>query len=283
MTKIYSQAPLPFQGQKRRWNKQFKLVINDCFNHCDIFIDLFGGSGLLSRMAADMRPDATIIYNDYDDYHVRIDNIHRTNALLSDIRKILIGLPSGKLITDPCRTQVLQRIKQDEDSGYVDYITLSSNLLFSMKYATSHEEFLSNSLYNTIRQNDYYADGYLGGIHIVKQDYRDLFRRWQAYDNVCFIVDPPYLSTDVGTYNLIDWKLKDYLDVLLTLHNTNYVYFTSNKSNIIELCDWLEHNYSVINPLHGSKRMQQCSYMNYNSQYIDIMLYSSKKWQLNND
>lgn len=50
--KNYTQAPLPFQGQKRRWNGAFKKALKE-FDDCNVFIDLFGGSGLLARMAKD--------------------------------------------------------------------------------------------------------------------------------------------------------------------------------------------------------------------------------------
>lgn len=46
--KNYTQAPLPFQGQKRRWNGAFKKALKE-FDDCNVFVDLFGGSGLLAR------------------------------------------------------------------------------------------------------------------------------------------------------------------------------------------------------------------------------------------
>lgn len=98
--KNYTQAPLPFQGQKRRWNGAFKKALKE-FDDCNVFIDLFGGSGLLARMAKDARQDAVVYYNDYDDYQRRIDSIPQTNALLSDLREILHGIPDGKLICEP--------------------------------------------------------------------------------------------------------------------------------------------------------------------------------------
>ena len=82
--KNYSQAPLPFMGQKRRWNNEFKAVLSE-YNECTIFVDLFGGSGLLSRYAKDARPDATVIYNDYDNYSKRIEMVDNTNKLLADL------------------------------------------------------------------------------------------------------------------------------------------------------------------------------------------------------
>ena len=61
--KNYSQAPLPFMGQKRKWNRDFKRILKTEFADCDIFVDLFGGSGLLSHFAKTERPDTTVIYN----------------------------------------------------------------------------------------------------------------------------------------------------------------------------------------------------------------------------
>ena len=94
--------------------------------------------------------------------------------------------------------------------------------------------------------------------------------------NVVYLIDPPYLSTEVGTYKMY-WTLSDYLDVLSILVGTSYIYFTSDKSNLLELCQWLGNNHWVGNPFAeaGQKRMYRT--MNYNSAYTDIMLYKSKK------
>ena len=43
----YNQAPLPFQGQKRKFVKLFAEKI-ETLPDDTIFVDLFGGSGLLS-------------------------------------------------------------------------------------------------------------------------------------------------------------------------------------------------------------------------------------------
>ncbi|MCM1034101.1 MAG: DNA adenine methylase [Paludibacter sp.] len=273
MKKHYTQAPLPFQGQKRRWNAEFKKALGE-FTNCNVFIDLFGGSGLLSRMVKDTRPDAVVIYNDFDNYRRRIDNIPRTNALLADLRTMLQGYPKGHIIREPLRNAILERIRQEADTGFVDYITISASLLFSMKYVTSLTEMLKESLYCSIKQTDYNADGYLDDLVITHKDYRKLFAQWKDKQNVCFIIDPPYLSTDAHTYTSY-WKLKDYLDVLLTLKNTNYFYFTSEKSNVIELCEWMESNHKAANPFYGSTRIEQRSHMNYNSHYTDIMIYKN--------
>lgn len=90
MTKIYKSAPLPLQGQKRRYVGEFCRVLGQ-IRDARIFVDLFGGSGLLSHIAKRERPDAMVVYNDFDDYRTRLDNIPRTNALISDLRSIRGG------------------------------------------------------------------------------------------------------------------------------------------------------------------------------------------------
>lgn len=54
-----------------------------------IYIDLFGGSGLLSHVAKREKPNATVIYNDFDNYRQRLDNIGRTNTLLAELREMV--------------------------------------------------------------------------------------------------------------------------------------------------------------------------------------------------
>jgi hypothetical protein len=274
MMKNFTQAPLPFMGQKRRFLPEFKEALKQ-FDNCAVFVDLFGGSGLLSHVVKKERPDARVVYNDFDGYHVRIANVGRTNELLADLRIIVAKEPKDKKLDDKIKAAVLDRIKRDDDSGYVDYITLSSSLLFSMNYVTSYHELAKQTMYNCVRTCGYDCTGYLDGLEIVSQDYKQLFEFWRHHPAVVFLIDPPYLSTEVGTYTGY-WKLRDYLDVLHTLKNTSYFYFTSNKSSIIELCDWLEVNYSAQNPFHGAIRKEVAARMNYNSSYTDIMLFKRR-------
>ena len=86
-----------------------------------------------------------------------------------------------------------------------------------------------------------------------------------------FLIDPPYLATDNVSYKN-HWKLSDYLDVLKLLKGTKYVYFTSNKSQIIELCEWIKKNASIGNPFTDVEIRTQRNTLNYNSVFTDIML-----------
>lgn len=67
-------APLPFMGQKRMFAKHFIEVIRQ-YPADRVFVDLFGGSGLLSHLVKHHHPESRVIYNDFDNYRQRIENI----------------------------------------------------------------------------------------------------------------------------------------------------------------------------------------------------------------
>lgn len=269
--KNYTSAPLPFMGQKRKFIKEFKKVLESYPDDVTI-VDLFGGSGLLSHAAKRAKPNATVIYNDFDNYQRRIANIPRTNALLERIREITDGLPADKMIPVEVKARIIDLIAEEERTGFVDCITLSSSLLFSMKYVNSLDELSKETFYNRVRKSDYYADGYLTGLTIMRRDYRELFNEYKDIPGVLFLVDPPYLSTEAGIYTM-RWKLCDYLDVLSVLQGNNFIYFTSNKSQVIELCEWIEQSKLGRNPFENTQRVEIRTNMNYNSGYIDMMFY----------
>ncbi|WP_269221987.1 DNA adenine methylase [Flavobacterium sp. IMCC34518] len=272
--KVFTTAPLPFMGQKRKFLKQFKPALLG-YSPTATYVDLFGGSGLLSHTVKAIYPDAHVVYNDFDNYRERLQNIDKTNQLISDLRVILKNYVKDGRILGAIRDQVMERICTEEKTGYVDYITLSSSILFSMKYALSFEQMEKETLYNCIRQSGYDATGYLDGLEVVSQCYKELFAKYKDLPNVVFLVDPPYLSTDAGTYKSY-WKLRDYLDVLQVLYGTKYFYFTSNKSSIIELCEWIETKTPMSNPFTGSTTATMNATVNYNASYTDIMLYKNE-------
>jgi adenine-specific DNA methylase len=234
-------------GQKSRFVRCFKDALKH-FDSATVFVDLFGGSGLLSHVAKRERPDARVIYNDYDNFRERIENAGRTNALLADLRDIIGSVPQEKRLDTSLRETVLARVKEEDERGFVDYITLSSSLLFSMRYATNFDELRAITMYNNVRIATYNCDGYLDGLEIVKHDYKELHEQYKDRKGAVFFVDPPYLSTEVGVYKCY-WKLADYLDVLRVLDGTSYILFTSNKSSLVELMAWISERFHVTNPL----------------------------------
>lgn len=270
-TKKFNTAPLPFMGQKRNFLKEFSKALENYPSNA-IYVDLFGGSGLLSHTVKQHYPEARVIYNDYDNYAERLANIPRTNALLADFRTILADYPKDKRIDDPYRRIILERLRQENESGFVDWITVSSSILFCMKYFLSYEEFQKSTMYNCMKLNDYNADGYLEGVEIVRDDYKKIYEQYKDCQDVVIVLDPPYLSTDVKAYKNY-WRLADYLDVLKVLNDSRYFYFTSNKSSIVELCDWIQTNTGGINPFDGATTVSMKAVVTFQSSYTDMMLY----------
>ena len=272
MRKQYLSAPLPFQGQKRMFAKEYIKVLQQ-FPDGTTFVDLFGGSGLLSHIAKCQKPHSKVVYNDFDGYRLRLEHIPQTNELLARLRGV-VSVPRHKAILGKERELVLSLVREHEHLyGYVDYITLSSSLMFSMKYATEFSDFEKETLYNNIKTTDYPScRDYLNGLTITSCDYKEVFEKYKDIPGVVFLVDPPYLSTDVGTDKMY-WRLADYLDVLTVLTEQSFVFFTSNKSSILELCDWIGRNKHIGNPFEECTKVEFNARMNYNSTYTDMMLY----------
>lgn len=277
-TKIFNSAPLPFQGQKRAFVSLFRTALKEVGEKREIkvIVDLFGGSGLLAHHAKRIFPEAKVIYNDFDNYCHRLRNVDRTNQLINDFRAISDGFPyKAKLPPEEAR-RILRRVEKEEKTGFVDYITISTSLLFSRKYVTSYEELKASTMYNSVIKSGYQFDPaeYLNGLQIVRQDYFELFNEYKDTPDVLFLVDPPYLTTDTETYNSnLYWKLKDYLNVLRVLKNTNYFFFTSDKSSLLEICKWFEQNCNMANPFAGSIVHSRKNMPTGFSSYTDMMIY----------
>ena len=272
----YNQAPLPFQGQKRKFVKLFAEKIENLPDDT-IFVDLFGGSGLLSRAAKDTKPMCQVIYNDYDDYHLRIANIANTNKLIAEIRSITGSMPRFQRLSSDIKEKILTVIaKHEQDVGYVDYITISSSIMFSSKYVLSLNGLRKESFYNSVKKQDYdRASYYLDGLEICKCDYMRLFDEFKNNEKAFFICDPPYLNTDVTTYKM-NWTLRDYLRVLNCLRASQFAFFTSEKSSLVELLEWLEDKFSYNNPLKKANEYRIRTTVNGTASYEDIMLLKTR-------
>ena len=133
------------------------------------------------------------------------------------------------------------------------------------------------TFYNSIKKTDYNADGYLDGLEIVHKDYRDLIIEFSNLENVIFIYDPPYLSTNSDSYNSVfHWKLNDYMDIIDSLKNINsFFYFTSHRGGLIELLEWMDEKYKIKNPLINAKKVSVKTSA-INTVYTDFMFYKHK-------
>ena len=154
----------------------------------------------------------------------------------------------------------------------MDYITVSRILVVRHEIC---DQFGRNEekIHNRIRQTDYpEAKDYLEGLTITSEDYKEVFKRYKDVPVWCsWLIRRT--STEVGTYKMF-WRLADYLDVLTVLKGHSFVYFTSNKSSILELCDWMDRNPFVGSPFKECRKVEFSASVNYQAKYTDMMLYT---------
>ncbi len=272
MSRTYKCAPLPFMGQKRYFIRDFTEVLERVDGQIDTVVDLFGGSGLLSHTAKHVLTGCRVVYNDFDRYIDRLAAVDQTNEILKAIKERLTGVEPNQRLTPGQRAEVLAVVREYEQrDGYVDILTIGRNVLFSGKWVTSLEELCKHTMYNRVRPGAYECGGYLDGLEVVHMDYRELFERERHNSRALFVLDPPYLTTECGQYENY-WKLTDYLDVLRLLNGTKWVYFTSDKSQIVELCDWLGENFGEAAPMWGAQIRQRTNTLNYQAKFNDTMI-----------
>lgn len=242
-------APLPFQGQKRNSSKMFQKLLLENFDDSYIFVDLFGGSGLLSRIAKDTFPNADVYYNDFDGYHKRLENIELTNEILEVVHNYLRGkyCKNDKLSNND-KQNVLEIFKKyDEEHDYIDWRTLGQQVLFSGQTATTLKELCEEGIfYNKIRTKLFdvnHCKNWCNDINVTKLDWLENITNWKSKDisKVLFIADPPYLGTNVDSYSESqDWDVNTFLEINWQLKGTNNFFFTSDKSNLIQFDEFIK-------------------------------------------
>lgn len=242
-------------------------------------VDLFGGSGLLSRIAKDTLPDARVIYNDYDGFKDRIAAIPETNKILLEIAEIVAGLPRWELIPEPIKSKLLERLEYYDGRGYVDWRTISNAILFSGKFFRTFLPLTKSSLYNNLNESKVVystADDYLAGLEVINKDYREILNEYKWDPHSLIIADPPYLTTDCNSYKAGGyWGIADILPLLSALNGKNFILFTSEKSQLVELCEWLKTTYGS-SPLDGVYYSRRRAKLNFHAAFEDIMIVKQK-------
>lgn len=239
--KHFTQAPLPFIGQKRMFLTHFKSVLNEIITNNGeswTIVDAFGGSGLLSHTAKQLKPQARVIYNDFDGYAERLTHIYDINRLRQQLSDLLTGYPRQKRLDIAMRHKVIEVIESFD--GYKDPHILCAWLLFSGQQVKSINELYRHGFYNCVRQSDYdAADGYLDGIEVVSESFSELLPKFANDKKAIFVLDPPYLCTHQASY-----KQESYFDLinfleLIRLTRPPYLFFSSTKSEFVRFVDWL--------------------------------------------
>lgn len=234
----YKQPPLPFMGNKRNMLKHIKAVLETMredgqIDSETIFIDCFGGSGLISHNIKQWYPSNRVIWNDYDNYQERLTHIDTTEQLRQEMAKIIndTHIPKDKL-SPHTKEKILTLLQDKAQSGaFIDYTTISVYLLFSGKYARNYQELAKHTFYNRIALTPLNNKGYLAGIERTQADFIDLLESYKDITNKCLILDPPYLQTQKGNYN-DSFQLAQFLTLIERVQKP-YIFFGSHKSDIL--------------------------------------------------
>lgn len=274
---MFKQAPLPFIGQKRKFLNHFKAVLNEQIpgdGESWTIIDTFGGSGLLSHTAKQLKPRARVIYNDFDGYAERIKHIDDINRLRRQLAALLADVPRQKSITDNVlKAQIIDTINAFD--GYVDLASLASWLLFSGQQVSSFDDLCSKNFWNCVRQSDYpSAEGYLDNVEVVSESFHTLLPRFTADPQAVFVLDPPYLCTKQESYKQAHYfDLIDFLR-LVNITRPPYIFFSSTKSEFVRFIEYMRedkvHNWQAFTDM---KRVIVKTNLNYQGYYEDNMVY----------
>ncbi|STO97599.1 DNA adenine methylase [Helicobacter canis] len=241
---IYTKPPLPFMGNKRNMLKHIKQVLETMradgeIDGESIFIDVFGGSGLVAHNIKQWYPRNQVIWNDYDNYQKRLDHIPQTESLREWIYEKVRDGEYQNALPKEIKQEILAHIHALETQGeYIDYTTLSSYLLFSGNYARDFTELSKATFYNNISVTRLSAQGYLHGVERVSLDFIELLDSYKSYKNKCLILDPPYLQTQVGNYK-DHFSLGQFFSLIERVQKP-YLFFGSDRSDIIEVFEYFK-------------------------------------------
>jgi hypothetical protein len=274
---MFKQAPLPFIGQKKAIKTEFIECLKQNFNDTFTFVDLFGGSLLCSHITKYVFPKARVICNDFDDYVGRLENIPYTNAILSELRKFMVGKQKQEKISDEEQDTLNKWLQGLDSDKPVDCITITTNLCFSGCSCKTFEQIHRLAYYDNVRHKPYIDKGYLNGFELVRQDWKELFAQHKNDTHVCFIVDPPYFSTILRHYSNDDWSIKNTLDVMKALMSVkDWIYFGCDKSGAQEMLEWFDDNFGT-HIMDNVKTYTVTSQVNYNRNMEDVMYVSTSK------
>lgn len=240
----FTKPPLPFMGNKTKMLKTIKACL-DTLNIPDdtIFLDVFGGSGLIAHNLKAWYPNARVIWNDFDNYKERLELMPITQEILEKINALNIQNQNKKRMR-PQDSNAIKEILESYLEKDLDCITISSWLLFSGNYATTKEKLLQSTYYNGIPKTLSTTKGYLQGVERVSMDFREVLAKYKGV-NVLPILDPPYLNTQKGNYKM-HFTLKDFLNIFNILRNyPTSILFSSTKSENQEFLDYFKIPYQV--------------------------------------
>lgn len=233
----YNQPPLPFMGNKRNMLKHIKAVLETMredgqIDSETIFIDCFGGSGLVSHNIKQWYPSNRVVWNDYDNYQEQLNHLDTTEQLRQEIAKIINDTPKQDKLHPHTKEKILTLLQDKAQSGaFIDYTTISTYLLFSGNYATKYQELAKHTFYNRITLTPLNNKGYLAGVERTQADFINLLDSYKDITNKYLILDPPYLQTQKGNYN-DSFQLAQFFNLIERVQKP-YIFFGSHKSDVL--------------------------------------------------
>ena len=253
--------PLPFQGNKTRWQKIITDIINNIDGDCSdyVFVDLFGGSGLVSHWIKHLKPKSTVIYNDFDNYCERLNKIDETNEQLNIIRDMIKDFKENEKLSKEVSNKIIEYLRTLDAP---DLLTIESSLLFAhggCSHTQSLDELKKHCFYYRMRKTDIKnnVDEYLKGLIITHKDWKELYEETKdKYKDkeIVYIMDPPYLYADKSGYNDKYWKLADTVLLLKALYEMDkFIFFNGDKSGFYEFFEVVNNlasnpiDYKIIN------------------------------------
>lgn len=239
----YSQAPLPFTGQKRNFLKYFQQILKENISNKGqdwTIIDAFGGSGLLAHTAKQTLPEARVIFNDFDGYTERLAHIDDTNRLRELIFNRLndLNVPKNQGLIPKEKAEI--EVIIHDFGGYKDVISLGSWLLFSGRQVNQLSDLFNQNWYRKIRETPYpSAVGYLDDVEIVQRNAHELLPDFVDSPRVLLVLDPPYVCTEQGSYRQGDYFGMVQFLRLMSVVRPPFVFFSSTRSEFLAYLDFV--------------------------------------------
>lgn len=236
--KIYNKPPLAFYGNKKNCIKEYRKIIQEAkdsgvIKKETLIIDVFGGSGLLAHEAKRILKDNEVIWNDYDNYQERLDNIETTEKLRAEFLEIVKERKYHELLSRDEREKIIEILNERKKDSYIDYIQLSSYLLFVGIYTCDFES--QKSFYNGVAKARLDKTGYLQGVKRERLDFRELLDKYKEQESF-LILDPPYYATGTGHYEKA-FPFKDIKELGQKIKKP-FLFFQCWTSNMLDLYDF---------------------------------------------
>lgn len=259
---FYQKPPLVFQGNKKQIIRVFKqlmysykdYILRNNIRETDIiFLDCFGGSGLLSNTIKCVFLKSLVVWNDFDNYQQRLDNIEITNEICKEIKQICAKYRFNSKISTQDKEIILNIIESYREKytdSKIDYISLGSFLLFSGCYVKDFESLKKSSFFWKKGEANKNKKGYLAGVKRESMDFKELIAKYKKIakmqNKILFLIlDPPYLQTNTECYTPNYYTLKEFL-YLMEIVEKPFVLFSSERSDIKPFIEWWQNKFNAL-------------------------------------